>query len=181
LTDGGKRLETMAQIMHTAALVTLTCFISLFNRLANDDIYTSLTSDINDGIKCVTAPASYILSKSYENANKGASTKTGRAVTRSKKVCDKEGKEYTVFSTPETLKGKTWDSNYLFRRPTGGPSQERRGRNQVRFSSRRYKENGLRLQIQEAKEQGKVKETSFLRKRTGLNLVGQTILQTFFG
>jgi hypothetical protein len=92
LTDVGKKYESLAQVMHTAVLVSLTCFIPVFNRLAKDNMYTSLTSDINDGIKGIMSTASYVLSRRYENANKGASTTTGREVIRSKKNRDREGK-----------------------------------------------------------------------------------------
>jgi hypothetical protein len=79
--------------------------------LDKDNLYTSLTVDINDSIKCLTSAASF---KHYENANKASSTMTGKEVTRSKKIRDRDGKEHTVFTTLEPLKGKVRDGIYLF-------------------------------------------------------------------
>jgi hypothetical protein len=101
-------------VLHTGFLVALTSCIPVFNRLAKDNLYTSLTSDINDRIKFLISAASFALSKGYENANRGVSTTTGKEVTRSKKIRDRDGKEHTVFTTPEPRKGKVWDGNYLF-------------------------------------------------------------------
>jgi hypothetical protein len=72
LTYVGKRYENLAHVLHTGILVPLTCFIPVFNRLDKDNLCTSLTVDINDGIKCLTSAASFALSKRYENANEGA-------------------------------------------------------------------------------------------------------------
>jgi hypothetical protein len=62
--DVGKKYENLAQVLHIGILVVLTCFIPVFNILAKDNLYTSLTSDINDGIKSLTSAASFARSQS---------------------------------------------------------------------------------------------------------------------
>jgi hypothetical protein len=66
LMDVRKKYENLAQVLHIGILMVLTCFIPVFNMLAKDNVFTSLTSDINDGIKSLTSAASFALSNHYD-------------------------------------------------------------------------------------------------------------------
>jgi hypothetical protein len=132
--------------------------------------------DINDGIKCLTSAASFALSKRYENANKGASTTTGKEVTKSKKIRDQDGKKYTVYTTPEPLKGKVMDRIYLF----GGQllalikTAEAAVKSGFHLSEKKRMDSRFR-HTRRPKHKTKSRKPSFL------DLVGQAVFQVFIG
>lgn len=114
MSDQMKRFEHCMLVMQKAVLSALTAIVPVANRMANEDRYTSLATGINEGLEVLAAASTFASFRRFENVFKGVTTEAGKEVTRSKRVKDKEGKEYTLFLPPKPIKGKTWDKSLMF-------------------------------------------------------------------
>ena len=113
MNDVMKRYEHSMFVMQSATLSALAAIVPVANRMANEDKFTTLAKGMNDGIELLAAASTFASYRRFENIYKGVSTEAGKEVTRSKKVKDKTGKEYTLFLPPKPLKGKPWDKSLM--------------------------------------------------------------------
>ena len=100
MSDTMKRYEHSMFIMQSAVLSTLTAIVPVANRMANEDKFTTLAKGMNDGIELLAAASTITSFRRFENVHKGVTTDAGKEITRSKKVKDRNGKEYTMFLPP---------------------------------------------------------------------------------
>ena len=114
MNDQMKRYETALHTMQSAVLSALAAIVPIANRMANEDRFTTLASSMNDGLEVLAAASKYATFKRYENVFKNVTTEAGKEVTRSKKVKDRMGKEFTLFMPPKPLPGKHWDKTLLY-------------------------------------------------------------------
>ena len=114
MTDIMKRFEKSMFIMQTAVLSALVAIVPIANRMANEDKFTTLAKGMNDGLELLAAASTYATFHRFENVFKSVATEAGKEVTCSKKVKDRDGKEYTLFLAPKPLKSKTWDKTLMF-------------------------------------------------------------------
>ena len=114
MTDVTKRYEKSMCIMQTAVLLAMSAMVPVANRMANEDKFTTLAKGMNDGLELLAAASMYATYRRFENVFKSVTTEAGKEVTRSKKIKDKDGKEYTLFLPPKPLKGKAWDKTLMF-------------------------------------------------------------------
>lgn len=138
LNDQMKRFETAMFTMQSAVLSAMAAIVPVANRMSLEGRFTSLVDGMSDGLGVLAAASSFANFKRYENVYKHVTTEAGKEVTRSKKVKDKTGKEFTLFLPPKPIKGKTWDSKLMY----GGQLQYYLKR--VELTSKQGKQMGLR-------------------------------------
>ena len=69
---------------------------------------------MDEVVELLAATSAFLSYRRFENVFKSVTTEAGKAVTRSKKVTDNNGKEYTLFLPPHPIKGKVWDKTKMF-------------------------------------------------------------------
>ena len=114
MNDNMKRYEHSLSVMQTAILSAIAAIVPVANRMANEDRFTTLARGMNEGLELLAAASTFATYRRFENVYKGVTTEAGKEATRSKKVKDLDGKEYTLFLPPKPLKGKAWDNELMF-------------------------------------------------------------------
>lgn len=114
LTDQMKRFEHMLLTLQTAILSAMAAIVPVANRMSNEQKFTTLAEGMSDGLELLAAASTFATFRRYENVYKGVTTEAGKEVTRSRRVKDKKGKEFTLFMPPKPIKGKTWDKSLMF-------------------------------------------------------------------
>lgn len=114
MNDQMRRFETTLHTMQSAVLSAMAAIAPIANRMANEHRFTTLATTMNDGLEVLAAASSYATFKRYENVFKNVTTDAGKEVTRSKKIKDRAGKEYTLFMPPKPIPGKHWDKTQLY-------------------------------------------------------------------
>ena len=114
IPEDKKKQENILFAIQRGLLAGLVAIVPVANRILVEDKFTSLAKDLNAGLGLLAATSTYIQYRRYENIFKSVTTEAGKEVTRSKKVKDKNGKEFTVFLAPKPIKGKPYNRKLLF-------------------------------------------------------------------
>ena len=114
MSDEKKKAEHVMYTTQRAILAAMTAILPVANRMLKENSYTSLASDLNKGVELLAAASTFLTYRRYENVYKAVTTEAGKELTRSKKVKDKNGKEFTLFLPPKPIKGKTLDKTKMF-------------------------------------------------------------------
>ena len=114
MSDEKKKGEHIMFTTQRAILAALTAILPVANRMLKENVFTSLASDLNKGIELLAAASTFLNYRRYENVFKAVTTEAGKELTRSKKVKDKNGKEFTLFLGPKPIKGKALDKTKMF-------------------------------------------------------------------
>ena len=114
MSDEKKKVEHIMYTTQRAILAAMTAILPVANRMLKENTFTSLASDLNKGIELLAAASTFLSYRRYENVFKAVTTEAGKEITRSKKVKDKNGKEFTLFLAPKPIKGKTLDKSKMF-------------------------------------------------------------------
>lgn len=114
IPDDKRKHERTLLAIQRGLLAGLTAILPVANRMLVENRFTSLAKDLNAGIELLAATSTYITYRRYENIFKAVTTDAGKEVTRSKKVKDKNGKEFTVFLAPKPIKGRDYDKKLMF-------------------------------------------------------------------
>ena len=114
MSEEKKKIEHVMYTSQRAILAAMTAILPVANRMLKENSFTSLASDFNKGIELLAAASTFLSYRRYENVYKAVTTDAGKEVTRSKKVKDKNGKEFTLFLAPKPIKGKALDKSKMF-------------------------------------------------------------------
>ena len=114
LTEEKKKLEHMLFTVQKGVLAALSAIIPVANRMMEQEKFTSLAADMDEGVEMLAATSTFINFRRFENVFKSVTTDAGKEVSRSKKIKDKDGKEYTLFLPPHPIKGKPLDKTKMF-------------------------------------------------------------------
>ena len=114
MSDEKKKGEHIMFTAQRAILAAMTAILPVANRMLKENVFTSLASDLNKGIELLAAASTFLNYRRYENVYKAVTTEAGKELTRSKKVKDKNGKEFTLFLAPKPIKGKALDKSKMF-------------------------------------------------------------------
>ena len=114
MSDEKKKGEHIMFTSQRAILAALTAILPVANRMLKENVFTSLATDMNKGIELLAAASTFLTFRRYENVYKAVTTDAGKELTRSKKVKDKNGKEFTLFMAPKPIKGKALDKAKMF-------------------------------------------------------------------
>ena len=114
ISEDKKKYEHVLFTIQKGVLAALTAMIPVANRMMEQIKFTSLTADMDEAVELLAATSTFINFRRFENVFKSVTTEAGKEVTRSKKVTDNNGKEYTLFLPPHPIKGKVWDKTKMF-------------------------------------------------------------------
>ena len=114
MSEDKKKLEHIMFTSQRGILAAMTAILPVANRMLKENSFTSLASDLNKGIELLAATTTFLTYRRYENVFKAVTTEAGKEITRSKKVKDKNGKEFTLFLAPKPIKGKALDKLKMF-------------------------------------------------------------------